>query len=182
MTHAPTLCYATGDDLQRGDRVRVLPEGFTATRYKVEPEQEGKIGIVLRQIPFLNVPEVYFPLGGETCVLRGAHALVEVGHLSLQKRDDHSFFLPVVPKYAELELLASWMQSSVSSEESIHRYEQLTDAESIENLCMDYHRLQKENAAMTAALKSLRTNENGEDATHYPVNVTFPCGTLIKIE
>lgn len=153
MSNLPTLYYPNGNDLQRGDHVRILPEGFTSRRFKVDADLDGEIGIVLRQVPFLNVAEVYFPLPGETSLIAGKRAMIESCNLAIQQRGDGSFTLPSINKYAELDMLASWMQCSVSSQESIDRYEELTDAKSIEALCTDYHAVADENLALKADLK-----------------------------
>lgn len=155
MSDLPTLFYPNGNDLQRGDRVRIEPDGFTSRRFKVDASFDGEAGIVLRQVPFLNVAEVYFPQDGETAVKAGAYVMVEPCNLAIQERYDGAFSLPAIKKYAELDMLASWMQCSVSSQESIDRYEEITDAESIEALCMDYHAVADQNLELKQELEAM---------------------------
>ena len=155
MANLPVLFYPSGNDLQRGDRIRITPEGFVSRRFKVDSALDGEVGIVLRQVPFLNVAEVYFPVDGEIAVGAGKTTMVEPENLALQERTDGHFNLPGIKKYAELEMLSSWMQCSVSSQESIDRYEELTDPESIEALCMDYHSVADENLALKQDMKAM---------------------------
>lgn len=94
--------------------------------------------------------------------------MVEPSSLTMIRRDDGSLYLPS-RKYAELDLLSSWMQCSVSSQESIDRYEELTQPDELEKLCMDYHELADENqilkknlAAMAELLRSI--NRDGHQS------------------
>lgn len=179
------LHYKNDNDLQRGDRVRIDPEGFTSRRFKVDAALDGQIGIVLRQVPFLDVAEVYFPVDGETSVKAGKSTMVEVSNLTLLERDEGRFTLPSIKKYAELDMLSSWMQCSVSSQESIDRYEELTDPESIEALCIDYHVLADENDLLKAELKSMAGLLLRVQETTAPIfglgQISDECGEAVKV-
>jgi hypothetical protein len=148
----PAVFYPDGNVLQRGDRVQITPSGFGNQCFTVDSRHDGQIGIVLHQVPFLNVAQLYFPMAGETSVKAGQYVMVEPTNLTLMSRCDDTFTLPALKKYAELEMLASWMQCSVSSQESINRYEELSDPEGVEKLCEDYHELAAENASLKQAM------------------------------
>jgi hypothetical protein len=155
MASVPAVFYPSGDEMKPGDRVKIAAEGFASSRFKVGSQLKGLTGIVLYQVPFLNVGCTYFPKDDETVVGGGTQAMVEPCNLILVERDNGAFSLPAVQKYHELEMLASWMQCSVSSAESVERYEELTEPDCIENLCMDYHLQAQENIQLKAQIQDM---------------------------
>lgn len=142
------ICYPNGNTLERGDSVRITDEGFISTRLKISADLDGRIGVLNRIVPFLGFAEVCFPGDLQAGLPEVGGVMVEPAHLVLLERWDGVFKLPLLKKYAELEMLASWMQCSVSSAESIERYDELTEPQQVENLCMDYHDLAEERSAL----------------------------------
>lgn len=140
------ICYPNGNTLERGDSVRISDEGFISTRLKISADLDGRIGVLIRIVPFLGFAEVLFPEDLDAGIPSSKCVMVEPTHLVLLERWDGVFELPALKKYAELEMLASWMQCHVSSPESIDRYDELTEPKEIENLCMDFHALAEERA------------------------------------